>query len=150
MELAGVILGFLLGLIPGFFDRKRRIKTHLGALRGELTACLERVAVLQNDNVMAPLYRLPTFTLDSSLAVLLTEGGLSESECLVLVKYASQVRDINRGLDNADELRKNGKLDELRAEFERNKGKASSLAGDISNNVKKVLDKKMPVCWLLY
>ena len=96
-----IIFGFLLGFVPSWLDRKRRLKTHLQAIRAEMHLARDRANMLLNDNIMAPLYRLPVSAYQTSFPVLLAEGVLSEDGALTLGDYFCQVQDINRGLDNA-------------------------------------------------
>ena len=96
-----MLLGFALGLVPVWLDRKRRLKTHWSAIRAELELCRERASTLLRDSIRSPLYRLPLSAYQSSFAVLLAEGALSESEVLTMGRFFCQVQDINRGLDNA-------------------------------------------------
>ena len=95
-----VIIGFLLALIPGWFDRKRKIKSHLAALRAEIRIIKEKSEIYLKDNVVSPLVRLPTETFKTSYAILLAEGVLEENEIHGIGIFYSQVQDINRGFDN--------------------------------------------------
>jgi hypothetical protein len=70
-----VLLGFGLGRLPPWLDRKRRLESHWQALRGELLLCTERVNIFLEVNVKAPLYRLPTRAFDAALKALLGEGA---------------------------------------------------------------------------
>ncbi|MEK6211928.1 MAG: hypothetical protein AABM64_16425 [Pseudomonadota bacterium] len=128
-EVAFVLLGMLIGLLPPWFIRKRRLKTHWCALRAEIVQCNEKATTIFTSVplVMAPLYRLPQMTYQSSFPVLLADGAVSESEVRVLGRFFSQVQDINRGLDNAAEMNKADKLAKLEQEFDRNCLKAKGL-----------------------
>ena len=128
-DVAFLLLGLLVGLLPPWFARKRRLKTHWRALRAEVTQCSERATVVFTSQplVMAPLYRLPLMTYQASFPVLLADGAVSESEVRTLGRFFSQVQDINRGLDNAAETNKADKLAKLEQEFERNCFKAKAL-----------------------
>ncbi len=79
-ELAFAIFGFLLGLLPSWFNRKRRLKTHWCALRAEMMLCKEKAELLLNDNVMSPLYRLPVIAYQVSYPVVLADGAVAEEE----------------------------------------------------------------------
>ena len=54
-----ILIGFVLGFVPPWLDRKRRLRAHLQAIRAEMQLARERAIMLLNDNVLAPLYRLP-------------------------------------------------------------------------------------------
>ena len=101
MEVASLVIGFLLGLVPGWIARGRRLRGHWGALRAELELCADRGQALLTHHVGAPLYRFPTITYEASLPILLAEADVSEEEAMALGRFYCQVQDINRGLDNA-------------------------------------------------
>ncbi len=100
-EVLLILVGFVLAFVPSWLDRKRRLRTHLQAIRAEMQLAQERAAMLLKDKVMAPLYRLPVSAYQTSFPILLAEGVLSEEGAHALGNYFCQVQDINRGLDNA-------------------------------------------------
>lgn len=124
-----VFLGMLVGLLPPWFLRKRRLKTHWRALRAEIVQCHEKATTIFSSDplIMAPLYRLPLMTHQTSFPILLADGAVSESEVKILGRFFSQVQDINRGLDNATEMNKSDKESKLSEEFNRNCLKARAL-----------------------
>jgi hypothetical protein len=128
-EVALVFFGMLVGLIPGWAARKRRLKTHWRALRAELILCNEKATMVFSAEplVMAPLYRLPLTTYRTSFAVLLSDGAVSEADVRVLGRFFGQVEDINRGLDNAAAMFSTGHTEKLQQEFDRNCLKARGL-----------------------
>ena len=128
-EVAFVIFGMLIGALPSWFDRKRRLKTHWSALRAEMNLCKEKAeTVLSKDPAyLSPLYRLPMLAFQVSLPVLLADGALSESESLIVSRFYSQAQDINRGLDNAAEMLKAGNNEMLKTEYSRNCLKSEGL-----------------------
>ena len=128
-EVAFVILEMLIGVLPSWFSRKRRLKTHWSALRAEMTLCQEKAkTVLSKDPAyLSPLYRLPLLSFQVSLPVLLADGALSESESLIVSRFYSLAQDINRGLDNAAEMHKADKNEKLVKEYDRNCLKSESL-----------------------
>jgi hypothetical protein len=82
-------------------NRRRRLKSHWQALRVEVLVCAERVETLLNDNVRAPLYRLPMRAFDAALNALLAEGAnIKPDEIKILYECADLIGDVNRGLDN--------------------------------------------------
>ncbi|MCI0564004.1 MAG: hypothetical protein MN733_36475, partial [Nitrososphaera sp.] len=93
-----VLFGFVLGLVPTWLDRKRRLKTHWSVIRAEMELCRERASTLLNDAIQSPLYRLPLSAYEASFPFLLAEGALSEPESLTMGRFFCQVQDINRGL----------------------------------------------------
>lgn len=129
-EILLILIGFVLGFVPSWLDRKRRLKTHLHAIRAEMQLARERGNMLLNDNVMAPVYRLPVSTYQTSVPVLLAEGLLSEQGALSLGNYFCQVQDINRGLDNATAMAHSNDDAGIRREYNRLLLKARRLMED--------------------
>ena len=133
-EILLVILGFLLGLIPGWMARRSRLKVHWSALRAEIELCSEHASTYLNDKIMAPLYRLPIRAYEASFSVLLTDAAVKEGEVRTLLKFYGHVEDFNRGLDNAAHLATENNTGLLKSEFKRNCVKAQQLippqAGD--------------------
>jgi hypothetical protein len=126
-EIVLVVVGFVLAWVPQWFDRRRRIVAHWGALRAEALLCTDCANALLMDNVMAPLYRLPTVAFEKAFPVLLVEGELAEEHVLALNRFFSQAQDINRGLENATRLAHAGDEAKLQQEYERLLLKASVL-----------------------
>lgn len=126
-EIVLVLLGFILAWVPQWFDRRRRIVAHWGALRAEAQLCAEAARNLLADRVLAPLYRLPTNAFEKSFPLLLVEGELSESETLSITRFFSVAQDINRGLDNATKLAQSNDTENLQSEYQRLLLKATSL-----------------------
>lgn len=126
-QLLLVLLGFSLGLVPGWWSRKQRLKVHWGALRAEVALCREKAETYLADNVMAPLYRLPMKAFETSYPVLLADAALAESEVKELSRLYGQIEDLNRGLDNAAELAKRNQTGLLKSEYKRNCLKAEKL-----------------------
>lgn len=128
-EVAFLLLGMLVGLLPPWFTRQRRLKTHWSALRAEVVVCSERAITIFAGEplVMAPLYRLPLLIYQTSFPILLGDGAVSEAEVRALGLFFAQIQDINRGLDNAAEVHKSDKPAKLEMEFSRNCLKARAL-----------------------
>ncbi len=148
-----ILLGFALGLLPTWFDRKRKLRTHWAAIRAELELCRESASALLNDSVQSPLYRLPLVAYEASFPVLLAEGALSEEELLSVGRFYGQVLDINRGLDNAAEMLQSHDTTGLRREYERNLLKARRLADSgesLYAVAKRVVDSKIEKPWWRY
>lgn len=157
-ELAFTILGFLLGLVPAWYARKRRLKTHWCALRAEMSQCKEKAETLLKDNVQSPLYRLPLTAYQTSYPILLADGAVGEDEVSVLGNFWALVEDINRGLENAASLYMSGNVVEnkLTGEFHRNQKKAKNLLdsqnGGLSlfEQAKTIIDRKIVLKWWQY
>jgi hypothetical protein len=77
-----VLLGFFLGLIPQWLQRKRRLKAHWCALSAEIEQCREKAETLLGDNVMSPLYRFPVMAYQASFPILLADGAVQEKGCI--------------------------------------------------------------------
>ena len=129
-EVLLIVIGFVLGFVPSWLDRKRRLRAHLQAIRAEMQLARERANMLLNDNIMAPLYRLPVSGYQTSFPILLAEGVLSEEGALSLGDYFCQVQNINRGLDNATAMAHANDDAGIRREYERLLIKARCLMED--------------------
>lgn len=155
-EVGILILGMLIGTIPGWYSRKRRLRTHWAALRAEMEHCKEKAETIIGKSsdplVLSPLYRLPLMSYQVSFPILLADGALSEEEAMSLSRFYSQVQDINRGLDNASEMYKNdSKL--LMDEHKRYKLKANGLleskvdGKSMYEIAKNIIDMKLAQKW---
>jgi hypothetical protein len=157
-DVALVFLGMLVGLLPSWFVRKRRLKTHWRALRAEILQCSEKAETIfaSQPPVMAPLYRLPLMTYQTSFPVLLADGAVSEPEVHVLGRFFSQVQDINRGLDNAAEMHKAANHAVLEQEVNRNCLKARGLVEaqgsgqSLYLQALAIVDRKANLAWWRY
>ncbi len=151
-----ILFGFLLGRVQPWLDRKRRLKTHWSAIRSEVEQCKSRAGTLLNDNILAPLYRLPILSYQVSFPILLAEGALDENEVLEIGEFFNQVQDINRGLENATALYQLDKPDMLVKEHERNCLKAKRLIEPTGENkslyerAKVIVDSKAAHPWWKY
>lgn len=100
-EVLLVLVGFVLAFVPPWLDRKRRLRTHLQAIRAEMKLAQERATMLLAHNILAPLYRLPVSACQTAFPILIAEGVLSETGSYAIGNYLCQVQAINRRLDNA-------------------------------------------------
>lgn len=157
-EVAFVFLGMLVSLLPPWFIRKRRLKTHWRALRAEIILCSEKATTIFKSEplVMAPLYRLQLMTYQISYPILLADGVVSESEVRILGRFFSQAQDINRGLDNATEMNQSDKPSKLEQEFNRNCLKAKGLVEaqgqepSLFSQALAIVDLKINQSWWCY
>ena len=152
-ELFLVIFGFLLGMIPPWFMRKRRLRTHWCALRADMKQCNEKAGKLLKDKVMSPLYRLPLIAYHVSFPVLLADGAVEENEVLSIGRFFDLSEELNRGLDNAAEMLKTGNLEKLQQEFNRNCLKAKALIepnegrDSLYTKARRIIDTKISARW---
>ena len=153
-EIALVILGFVLAVIPLWFDRKRRLKGHFYAIRAELELCRERAESFLKDGMASPLYRMPLTAYQVSVPILLSENTLSEEESIALARFYCQAEDINRGLDNAAVLLRDE--DALQKEFSRLTLKTRTMIGPteepktLFDVAKGLVDIKIATPWWKY
>jgi hypothetical protein len=150
-EILLIIFGFILGIIPPWLTKKRRLKTHWCALKADIDQCKEAAETLLNEGIMSPLYRLPLIAYQVSFPVLLADGAVNEDEVLAVGRFFSLVEQINRGLDYAAEMYKVGDNARLRIEFNRNMAKAEALIkpreGSISlfDGVRQIVELKISI-----
>jgi len=155
-EVFFVMLGFVLGWVPTWLDRKRRLKTHWSVIRAEIDLCCERASTLLDDAVQSPLYRLPSKAYETSFPVLLAEGALSERQSLIMSRFFCQVEDINRGLDNAAARLHANDTAGLTLEYQRNLLKARRLVesheseASLSTDARTVVDDQITKSWWNY
>lgn len=126
-EIGFLLLGFVLGHIPGWLDRRRKLKTHWCAIRAEMEMCKERAEIFLRDKTQSPLYRFPIVAFETSYPILLAEGAVTETEVLILGRFSSHVQDINRGLDYAAEMYQAKDFKMLKREYGRNRLKLKTL-----------------------
>jgi hypothetical protein len=139
--LIGAVVGAAIILVADWMHRRRRKKAHWRAVSAEVEFCRTNADIYKNDDVMAPLYRLPTLIYVNSFPQLLVDGAVEESEASAIVKFYCEVETLNRGLDQAQEARGNGDL--LNAEYNRNLLKAGRLtsSGELYLQVRKLIDR---------
>lgn len=154
-DIAMVLLGFALAWVPPWMDRRRRIASHWGAIRGEAMLCIEKARAYLNSGIMAPLYRFPTAAYENALPVLLQEGEVGEAQLQILVRFFSHAQDINRGLDHATAMVHAHDREQLQREYARLREKAKELVGDteewkhMSADLIALLNEKLRRTWLL-
>ena len=127
--IVGVVVGFLLSELKEWHARKKRHAALWQALNAEIEFCKERANTYLQDNVIAPLYRLPLLSYQNCLPVLLSDGALKEGETRNLMEFFTEIETLNRGLDNVAAMREKGDDKILKEEYSRNRLKAERLAG---------------------
>lgn len=126
-EIGLVVLGFLLGLLPLYVDRRRRERAHWAALSAEAAICERLARAYLSDGVAAPLYRLPEAAFATSFPALLADGAVGKAEITELAWFWGAVQDINRGLDNANSALSSEQKQLLASEVDRLKLKCREL-----------------------
>jgi hypothetical protein len=101
-EVLLVILGFVLGVLPTYWERRRRQKAHKAALDAEQKICRQLAQTYLDANIAAPLYRLPEAAFSTAFPALLADGVVSQVEIEELEWFWLRVQDINRGLDQVN------------------------------------------------
>lgn len=127
--ITGVLAGFLLAGGQRWYERQRKLRSHLAAIRAEMGLCKETAETLLHASIQAPLYRFPVTAVRTGFPILLAEGHLNEDEVRALTKYSSWIDDLNRGLDNAAECDRLGNTLKTQQEYRRNLLKAEELLG---------------------
>jgi len=114
-----VVLGFVLGTVATYLDRRRRCRAHWAALSAEIGICERLARTYNTDGIAAPLYRLPVSAFAASFPALLADGAVRPNEVEDLAWFSGWVQDINRGLDNADGAAHSGQAEQLNREVSR-------------------------------
>ena len=99
--LTGVGLGAWLGYWRESRQKEKRHLSYWSAMSAEVELCSGHAQAYVCDNVMAPLYRLPTIAYDEGFPALLGDGAVSEEETRSILRFYGQVVQINRGLEFA-------------------------------------------------
>ncbi len=151
-----VLVGFILGRVPVWLYRKRKLKAHWCAIRAEIDLCKEMANKLLADEVLSPLYRLPTVAFQTSFPLLLAEGVLTETESLALTWFSNHAQEMNRGLDFAAEAHTSGDQELLRKQNDRNRLKARGLVQSadakdcLYDTARRIVDEKIDLKWWRY
>lgn len=132
--------GLGVALVERGFDfcaTRRRVAASKGALRAEIALCGEMASTFLSDEVASPLYRLPSECFDTGLTTLLKLGKLDQRAASHIIAFYSEVRTLNRGLDEVATLfapeSTSGRDTKLQA-IERNQMKAGRIqapSGDL-------------------
>jgi hypothetical protein len=132
-EVISVVVGFILGHVPRWLDRHRRIKTHWHSLRAEALLCKKAAEAFLAAKIAAPLYRLPVVAFERAFPILITDGSVSEQELMALSRFVSVVQEFNRGLEDASGFVKANDNEHLRKAHGRNILKAEALLTPANN-----------------
>jgi hypothetical protein len=120
--LLGVALGWWLAERTRISGERQARLARLHALRAEIEHCGELLKTFLKDEVKAPLYRLPTWAGDHALGPIATDGSLGEGQVRALLRYYTNIAEINRGLDRAGEAHSSGDTVKLDEEYGRLRG----------------------------
>jgi len=123
----GVVVGFLLNEIKSLWVRNRKHRAYWSALRAEVEYAKGRAQMYVDDEIMAPLYRLPTQAFTTCYPELLADGAVSEAEATTLMAFYAEVDTFNRGLDRAGDA---DDVKNISAEYSRNVLKAQQLISE--------------------
>ncbi len=118
------VLGLIVPLVSARYLRRVERRGEVIAMLVEMTETRARLITYTTQNIMAPLYRLPTSILKIALPKLIGAGPLTNREIDTLIQYFNKVDEINRGLDRAGD---ESDIDLVRREYARNCAKATEM-----------------------
>lgn len=152
--LLGVAIGFFLNIINDWRKNRANCHAHFSALRAEIDYCNYLAKTYLDDNIKAPLYRLPTVAYANALPAIIAAAALTESDTRSLLTFFNEVETLNRGLNQIESCRSisdpNEKVTKQEEEFGRNKIKAKNINSsyNIASNIcAKHLCKTHCKCW---
>ena len=147
-EIGIFFIGFFSNYLLQFFQKRKRIRNHLGAISVEADIAKDYAHQLTADIVVSPSYRLPVLSYESTFSLILSEGALTADEIKTIMEFYSLVDSINRGLDliasipHTENVIKIEDHPMLSAYHSRNFVKAKELI-DMHGNVRKILNEKI-------
>jgi hypothetical protein len=141
--IGGVAIGFLLTLLRDWWERKRRLVSHLSALKAEAQLCKDYAEGLNRSSIKSPSYRFPTAAFGASFPLVLGEGVLTEEEVMMLTRFFNEIETINRGLDQADRALAAKDTEAMHEEARRNKLKATKLAEDFYPPALQIIEHRL-------
>jgi len=122
----GVLFGFILSIARDWWQRRRKQAAAWAAIAAECDYCRQLAERYLQNELRAPLYRLPTTAHSNALPILLADGALVRAEVSALIQFVAEVDEMNRGLDRcASASSEPAQI----AEFERSKILAHRLTG---------------------
>lgn len=101
--LAGVIVGATITQGVAWLQKRKRHLSYWSAMSAEIDLCRGLADAYLNDQVSAPLYRLPTIAYEAGFPALLGDGAVAKDEATTMLRFYSQVAQLNRGLDQIHE-----------------------------------------------
>jgi hypothetical protein len=97
--LAGATLGVAGPQLVAWWQKRKRHHSYWSAIGAELDLCKGLAEAYGPENVQAPLYRLSVIAYDRAFPALLGDGAVSHDDAKAILRFYSQVTQINRGLD---------------------------------------------------
>lgn len=123
-----LLVGFLIGGIPGIIHHVRVMKGHATAIRDITEEIRTDAQTYLIDKKMSPLYRTASNYFNRAFETLMYEGGLKPDELKALLRFGNQAEQFNRGLDQVQQyFAVGGKTLEIQQEFSRIRIKAFAL-----------------------
>ncbi len=101
--LGGVIRGAIIASGVEWLQKRKRHVAYWSAMSAEIDLCREQAQGYLDDNVIAPLNRLPTIAYTNALPGLLGDGAVSGGEAKAVVSFYNLVEQINRGIEQAND-----------------------------------------------
>ena len=140
--IVAVFVAYYLGGRKEAAREHRMIRSHFDSLGMEIHRCAELAAIYLEQNVQAPLYRLPASAYQMAMPVLKNAGIVSGGDAQTIQQFYLQVEQVNRGLDNVDDFVR-GRVDEnqgavitLNNELERLRAKCEEMRAARAGNPK--------------
>lgn len=151
--LSGSLGAFILFLIQTLIrvrDKTKKIRGYAKTLLAEIELCGDYASTYCEKEYRAPSYRLPNFIFDNAVITLSSEGVIDGNDAKILTEFYETVRNINKTLDEMNELiielqkpnlphvevRLNSKIDEW---WERNLMKARRISDEKTNINREII-----------
>jgi len=140
-SVAASLVTFVLIWLKEWLTRRKKHDAFWHAINAELMSASELVGTFINDNVAAPLYRLPRSVFDTCYLQLLADGAISPDEIKALTAYFNEIETLNRGLDLAASTSDDGERN--KQHHHRNRVKAGRLksSGELYKNAAAAIAK---------
>jgi hypothetical protein len=142
--LGGVIIGAAITQGVAWWQKRKRHRAYWAAMRAEIEVCRDYASGYVDDQVIAPLYRLPSSAYENGFPNLLGDGVPDRDETKAVIEFYGFVDQINRGLKQADEATKGGhKTDWSVKVSARLDVKCKHLANEAYEPARAVIDKHL-------
>lgn len=140
-NIASAIVGAAIALAISWWTRRTATLGHWGAMLAEVEHCRDAAAVFLEDEVMAPLGRLPMDAFRRAYPILIENGRMRASQSHALTEFYSVVDQMNRGLELAQRYAAGPDRDDalLTAEYARLRKKAKHISGDKYEGVRRAI-----------